>query len=41
MGLQLFGLVDIDGTTEQLTVRLLNRDDQELWNIKLNPVRNA
>jgi alkaline phosphatase D len=41
MGLQFFGLVDIDGTTEQLTVRLMNRDDQELWNITLDPVRNA
>jgi len=41
MGLQFFGLVDIDGTTEQLTVRLMNRDDHELWNITLDPVRNA
>ena len=41
MGLQFFGLVDIDGATEQLTVRLMNRDDQELWTITLDPVRNA
>ncbi len=41
MGLQFFGLVDIDGSTEQLTVRLMNRDDEELWNITLDPVRNA
>jgi alkaline phosphatase D len=38
-GLQFFGLVDIDGTTEQLTVRLMNRDDKELWKITLDPVR--
>ena len=41
MGLQFFGLVDIDGATEQLTVRLMNRDDEELWTITLDPVRNA
>ena len=41
MGLQFFGLVDIDGTTEQLTVRLMNRDDEELWSKTLDPVRNA
>ena len=41
MGLQFFGLVDIDGATEQLTVRLMNRDDQELWAITLDPVRTA
>lgn len=41
MGLQFFGLVDIDGATEQLTVRLMNRDDQELWSLTLDPVRTA
>jgi alkaline phosphatase D len=41
MGLQFFGLVDIDGTTEQLTVRLMNRDDEELWSKTLDPVRNV
>jgi alkaline phosphatase D len=40
-GLQFFGLVDIDGATEQLTVRLMNRDDQELWKITLDPARAA
>ncbi|MEQ9126258.1 MAG: alkaline phosphatase D family protein, partial [Alphaproteobacteria bacterium] len=33
MGLQFFGLVDIDGATEQMTVRLMDRADQELWKI--------
>jgi len=41
MGLQFFGLVDIDGATEQMTVRLMDRDDQELWSKTLDPVRNA
>ncbi len=40
-GLQFFGLVDIDGQTEQLTVRLMDREDQELWKITLDPVRGA
>jgi len=40
-GLQFFGLVDIDGASEQLTVRLLNRDDKELWKVTLDPVRAA
>jgi alkaline phosphatase D len=38
-GLQFFGLVDIDGASEQLTVRLLNRDDKELYKITFDPVR--
>lgn len=41
MGLQFFGLVDIDGQTEQLTVRLMDREDQELWKITLDPARSA
>ena len=41
MGLQFFGLVDIDGQTEQLTVRLMDRDDQELHKITLDPVRRG
>jgi alkaline phosphatase D len=41
MGLQFFGLVDIDGGTERMTVRLMNRDDQELYKITLDPVRKA
>lgn len=41
MGLQFFGLVDIDGDTEQMTVRLMDRDDNELWTTTLDPVNNA
>ncbi|PHP68464.1 alkaline phosphatase [Zhengella mangrovi] len=41
MGLQFFGLVDIDGQTGQMTVRLMDREDQELWKITLDPVRSA
>ena len=41
MGLQFFGLVDIDGATEQMTVRLMDRDDNELYKVTLDPVRNA
>ncbi len=40
-GLQFFGLVDIEGATEQLTVRLMDRDDNELYKITLDPVRAA
>ena len=40
-GLQFFGLVDIDGATEQMTVRLMNRADEELWKTTLDPVRSA
>ncbi len=36
-GLQFFGLVDIDGATQQMTVRLMDRADTELWSIKLDP----
>jgi alkaline phosphatase D len=38
-GLQFFGLVQIDGRTEQMTVRLMNRDDKELYKQVLDPVR--
>ncbi|MGO4838543.1 alkaline phosphatase, partial [Rhizobiaceae sp. 2RAB30] len=38
-GLQFFGLVDIDGGTEQMTVRLMDGDDNELWKITLDPKR--
>jgi alkaline phosphatase D len=38
-GLQFFGLVDIDGATEQMTVRLMDRGDAELWSVTLDPVR--
>lgn len=37
MGLQFFGLVDIDGATQQMTVRLMDRADTELWKITLDP----
>ncbi len=40
-GYQFFGLVDIDGQTEALTVRLMDRDDTELWKTTLDPVRGA
>lgn len=40
-GLQFFGLVDIDGQTEQMTVRLMDRDDNELYKMTLDPVRAA
>ncbi len=36
-GLQFFGLVDIDGATQQMTVRLMDRADTELWSVKLDP----
>ena len=35
-GFQYFGLVDIDGATAQVTVRLMDRDDAELWRITLD-----
>ena len=34
-------LVDIDGDTQQMTVRLMDRADTELWKITLDPVRRA
>ncbi|HEV2504998.1 MAG TPA: alkaline phosphatase [Mesorhizobium sp.] len=40
-GFQFFGLVDIDGNTGQLTVRLMDRDDNELYKTTLDPVRAA
>ncbi|MDQ0456649.1 alkaline phosphatase D family protein [Rhizobium paknamense] len=40
-GLQFFGLVDVDGQSEQLTVRLMDRDDNELYKVTLDPVRAA
>lgn len=40
-GLQFFGLVGISGATEQLTVRLMDRDDIELYKVTLDPVRSA
>ena len=40
-GFQFFGLVDIDGETQQMTVRLMDRDDVELWKTTLDPKRVA
>lgn len=40
MGLQFFGLVDLDPATEQMTVRLMDRADTELWKITLDPVKS-
>jgi alkaline phosphatase D len=40
-GLQFFGLVDIDGATQQMTVRLMDRADTELWSVTLDPIRTA
>lgn len=39
MGLQFFGIVDIDGDNEQMTVRLMDRNDNELYAVTLDPVR--
>lgn len=41
MGLQFFGLVDIDGQSEQMTVRLMDREDSELYKVTLDPVRGV
>ncbi|MBB3976897.1 alkaline phosphatase D [Rhizobium azooxidifex] len=40
-GLQFFGLVDINGSSEQMTVRLMDREDRELWNVTLDPAVTA
>lgn len=40
-GLQFFGIVDIDGATEQMTVRLMDRADAELWKVTLDPARRG
>ncbi|MEP2641527.1 alkaline phosphatase D family protein [Roseobacter sp.] len=37
MGLQFFGLVDIDGRTQQMTVRLMDRANTELYAVTLDP----
>ncbi|WP_323783781.1 alkaline phosphatase D family protein [Thalassovita sp.] len=37
MGLQFFGLVDIDGQSQQMTVRLMDRGNSKLWSITLDP----
>ena len=38
-GMQFFGVVDIDGQSEQMTVRLMDRDDNELWRTVSDPQR--
>jgi alkaline phosphatase D len=38
-GLQFFGLVDIDHKSEQLTVRLMDRNNKELYQVTLDPER--
>ena len=40
-GLQFFGIVDINGQTQQMTVRLMDRQDQELWRVTLDPAAIA
>lgn len=40
-GLQFFGLVDIDAASEQMTVRLMDRGDNELYRVTLDPARSA
>ncbi|MEI2385630.1 alkaline phosphatase D family protein [Breoghania sp. JC706] len=37
MGLQFFGIVEIDGATEQLKVRLMDTGDSELYSVTLDP----
>jgi alkaline phosphatase D len=38
-GLQFFGLIDIDGRSEQMTVRLMDRANTQLWKTVLDPAR--
>jgi alkaline phosphatase D len=38
-GLQFFGVVDIEGASEIMTVRLMDRDDKELFRQTLEPAR--
>lgn len=40
-GLQFFGLVDIEGATGQMTVRLIDRADTVLWSVTLDPERQG
>lgn len=40
-GLQFFGLVDISGQTGEMTVRLMDRQDEELWRVTLQPAAVA
>ncbi len=36
-GMQFFGIVDIEGKSEQMTVRLMDRGDRELYKVTLDP----
>ncbi|MEO0361593.1 MAG: alkaline phosphatase, partial [Pseudomonadota bacterium] len=36
-GYQFFGKVDVEGATGIMTVRLMDRDDNELWKTELTP----
>lgn len=38
MGMQFFGLVDIEGSSKQLTVKLMDQADTELYSVALDPV---
>ncbi|UUP17416.1 alkaline phosphatase D family protein [Nitratireductor thuwali] len=40
-GFQFFGLADIEANSEQMTVRLMDRDNNELYKVTLDPVRSA
>ncbi|WP_068310645.1 alkaline phosphatase D family protein [Polycladidibacter hongkongensis] len=40
-GLQFFGLVDVDGVSEELTVRLMDSADNELYRQVLSPVKRG
>ncbi len=39
-GLQFFGLIDISSETEQMTVRLMDRADSQLWSVTLDPAQS-
>ena len=36
-----FGTVDIDGASERMTVRLIDRDDHQLYKVALDPARTG
>ncbi|MBU3029028.1 alkaline phosphatase D family protein [Paracoccus marinaquae] len=40
-GMQFFGIVDIAGDSGQMTVRLMDRADTELWSITLDPQQSS
>jgi alkaline phosphatase D len=41
MGLQFFGLVDIDGESEEMKVSLRDVADEELYTVTLKPERQG